>query len=61
MNKENNQYNKRMKINIVVPCYNEQEVLEDTIEVLSKLSIQIKQETDTEALILFVDDGSKEI
>lgn len=49
-----------MKINIVVPCYNEQEVLEDTIEVLSKLSIQIKQETDTEALILFVDDGSKD-
>ena len=34
-----------MKINIVIPCYNEQEVLTKTIEVLGKLSGRIKQET----------------
>lgn len=49
-----------MKINIVVPCYNEQEVLDKTIEVLGKLAEKIKKETDVDTQLLFVDDGSKD-
>lgn len=49
-----------MKINIVVPCYNEQEVLMRTIDVLGKLAVRIKQETDVDTQLLFVDDGSKD-
>ena len=49
-----------MKINIVIPCYNEQEVLSKTIEVLGKLSERIKQETGVETQLLLVDDGSKD-
>ena len=49
-----------MKINIVIPCYNEQEVLNKTIEVLVKLSEKIKQETGVDTQLLLVDDGSKD-
>lgn len=49
-----------MKILIVIPCYNEQEVLPKTIDVLGKLILRIKQETDAEASLLLVDDGSKD-
>lgn len=49
-----------MKVNIVIPCYNEQEVLNKTIEVLGKLSERIKQETGVETQLLLVDDGSKD-
>lgn len=49
-----------MKINIVVPCYNEQEVLTKTIEVLGKLSGRIKQETAVDTQLLLVDDGSND-
>lgn len=49
-----------MKINIVIPCYNEQEVLSKTIEVLGKLSERIKQETGVDTQLLLVDDGSKD-
>lgn len=49
-----------MKINIVVPCYNEQAVLPKTLEVLGLLTQRIKEETDAEAILLFVDDGSRD-
>lgn len=49
-----------MKINIVIPCYNEQEVLAKTIDVLGKLSERIKQETGADIQLLLVDDGSKD-
>ena len=49
-----------MKINIVIPCYNEQEVLTKTIEVLGKLSGRIKQETGVDTQLLLVDDGSND-
>ena len=49
-----------MKINIVIPCYNEQEVLAKTIDVLGKLSERIKQETGVDTQLLLVDDGSKD-
>lgn len=37
-----------MKINIVIPCYNEQEVLPKTLEVLGNLVAKIKAETGAE-------------
>lgn len=49
-----------MKINIVIPCYNEQEVLNKTIEVLGKLPERIKQVTGVDTQLLLVDDGSKD-
>ncbi len=49
-----------MKINIVIPCYNEQEVLCKTIEVLGRLAQRIKKETDADTQLLLVDDGSKD-
>lgn len=49
-----------MKINIVIPCYNEQEVLAKTIDVLGKLSERIKRETGADTQLLLVDDGSKD-
>ena len=49
-----------MKINIVIPCYNEQEVLSKTIDVLGKLVVRIKQDTDVDTQLLLVDDGSKD-
>lgn len=49
-----------MKINIVIPCYNEQEVLPKTITVLGALAEKIKQETGVETQLLLVDDGSSD-
>lgn len=49
-----------MKINIVIPCYNEQEVLHKTIDVLGKLAEKIKCETSVDTVLLLVDDGSKD-
>ena len=49
-----------MKINIVIPCYNEQEVLHKTIDVLGKLADKIKRETGVDTMLLLVDDGSKD-
>ncbi len=51
---------REMKINIVVPCYNEQEVLVKTIEVLGQLAGRIKEETGADTQLLLVDDGSKD-
>ncbi len=51
---------REMKINIVVPCYNEQEVLAKTIEVLGQLAGRIKEETGADTQLLLVDDGSKD-
>lgn len=45
-----------MKINIVISCYNEQEVLPKTIDVLGKLAVRIKHETDVDTQLLLVDD-----
>ena len=49
-----------MKINIVIPCYNEQEVLPKTLEVLGNLVVRIKHETGAETALLLVDDGSRD-
>ena len=49
-----------MKLNIVIPCYNEEEVLPRTLVRMQALAGHLKAEADTEARILLVDDGSKD-
>ncbi|MET3689715.1 glycosyltransferase involved in cell wall biosynthesis [Priestia megaterium] len=49
-------------VTIVVPCYNEQEVLKDTITQLSSVLNDLRKEEliSAHSKILFVDDGSKD-
>lgn len=48
-------------ISIVVPCYNEQEVLPLFYDKINEIMTQIKEEhTDTEFETLYIDDGSKD-
>ena len=49
-----------MKLNIVIPCYNEEEVLSQTFVRMKALLARLKAETDTDARLLFVDDGSRD-
>lgn len=49
-----------MLIHIVVPCYNEEEVLPWSVGKLTDLTERIKKETDVDAKLVFVDDGSKD-
>ena len=49
-----------MKVLIVIPCYNEEEVLPKTLEVLGNLIKNIKKETDADTELLLVDDGSRD-
>lgn len=51
-----------MKLALVVPCYNEEEVLEDTTKQLCKLFDKLleKGKIDEDSYILFVNDGSKD-
>lgn len=55
-----NEKAKIMKLTIVVPCFNEQEVLPMTVERLLQLCERIKTELQDEARVLFVDDGSRD-
>ena len=49
-------------LTIVVPCFNEEEVLKDTIFKLSKVLNELVEEArvSKESKLLFVDDGSKD-
>ena len=50
-----------MKLNIVIPCYNEEEVLRETNCQLTELvDSMIKENLLTDCDILYVDDGSKD-
>ncbi len=51
-----------LKIAIIVPCYNEQEVLPDTVSKLSGLTDKLAAEAriSHDSFILFVDDGSRD-
>lgn len=50
-----------MKLVIVVPCYNEEDVLKETTHRLSEVLLQMeKDEKITVGKILYVDDGSKD-
>lgn len=47
-----------MKLTIVIPCYNEEQVLPWTLDKLTTLIGRLKTEADTDARLLLVDDGS---
>ena len=47
-----------MKLTIVIPCYNEEQVLPWTLGKLASLIDRLKKEADTDARLLLVDDGS---
>jgi glycosyltransferase involved in cell wall biosynthesis len=49
-----------MRLDLVVPCYNEQEVLRETFNRLSSLLAELisKKKIDADSRIYFVDDGS---
>lgn len=49
-----------MKLTIVIPCYNEQEVLPWTLGKMAVIVDRLKKEVDTDAKLLLVDDGSKD-
>ena len=49
-----------MTINIIVPCYNEQEVLPWAVEHLQQVVAQINSELHIATRLLFVDDGSRD-
>lgn len=50
-----------MKLNIVIPCYNEEEVLKETTSQLTALvDSMIEEDLLTECDLLYVDDGSKD-
>ena len=50
-----------MKLNIVIPCYNEEEVLQETNRQLTEhLDSMIKENLLAECDILYVDDGSND-
>lgn len=50
------------KVYLVIPCYNEQEVLPETVKRLSEKlnSLILSNRADENSRILFVDDGSKD-
>lgn len=54
---------KQPVLTIVVPCYNEEEVLPATIDCLHKLLITMiaEEQISSESNLLFVDDGSKDL
>ncbi len=47
-----------MKLTIVIPCYNEEQVLPWTLDKLATLIDRLKTEAATDARLLLVDDGS---
>lgn len=49
-----------MKLTIVIPCYNEEQVLPWTLDKLTTLIGRLKTEADTDARLLLVDDGSRD-
>lgn len=49
-----------MNLTIIIPCYNEEEVLPWTLGKLAVLVERLKKEASTEARLLLVDDGSKD-
>jgi glycosyltransferase involved in cell wall biosynthesis len=50
-----------MKLNVVIPCYNEEEVLQETHRQLTELvDSMVKEKLLTECDVLYVDDGSND-
>jgi glycosyltransferase involved in cell wall biosynthesis len=53
---------KPIKLSIIVPCYNEQDVLSETVKRLVQLinDLKIANKISSESFIVFVDDGSSD-
>lgn len=53
---------KKDLLTVIVPCYNEEAVLPETIKELSKVMINLieSNQINTQSKLLFVDDGSKD-
>lgn len=49
-----------LQLTIVIPCYNEEEVLPWTLEKMSVLVERLHNEVSTDATLVLVDDGSKD-
>ena len=50
------------KISIIVPCYNEEEVLHETTRQLADILVQMKKNHQIEeGCLMYVDDGSKDM
>ena len=49
-----------MILYIIVPCYNEEEVFPWSLNKLLTLTTRLKTDADTNARLLFVDDGSRD-
>lgn len=49
-----------MNLTIVIPCYNEEQVLPWTLDKLATLIDRLKTEASTDARLLLVDDGSRD-
>ncbi len=49
-----------MKLTIIIPCYNEEQVLPWTLDKLATLIDRLKTEVATDARLLLVDDGSRD-
>lgn len=49
-----------MNLTIVIPCYNEEQVLPWTLSKLATLIDRLKTEASTDARLLLVDDGSRD-
>ena len=53
--------NDGIKLSIIIPCYNEEEVLPFTLEKLKTLSNEWSSRDDCESIeFIFVDDGSSD-
>ena len=50
---------KQNKIAIILPCYNEEEVLPLTYRKLQKIIVELSKE-DAQTNLVFVDDGSRD-
>ncbi|MBQ3741370.1 MAG: glycosyltransferase family 2 protein [Prevotella sp.] len=46
------------QLTIVIPCYNEQEVIQESFDHLSELSANVEKQKGYHTRLLFVDDGS---
>ena len=60
--KEENLMKKNPILYIIIPCYNEQEVLRHTIPIFERKIVELieKEYISTNSKILFVNDGSKD-
>lgn len=49
-------------LTIIIPCYNEEEVLPETVKELSQIMTKLinDNQIDSQSKMLFVDDGSKD-